>query len=261
MTMRCGWRGMALLAVAVLVLLPTVALAQAPGSFAGLARDVQPGAFVVVVSRNGDTLHGLVKSVSPSSLVLTLPRDEPGGLRTWAGGVDNERTVEAETVAEVWRASGLGRRERRIYTAPGVLLGTERLQTGDTVIVTDPSGRRLRGQVKAFSPTSLAVSVEGDVRTLMPADIYEIKRPGPIWDGAVKGALIGGGIAGLIGASYGVGGQAFSAGALWGAGIGLGVDAAFGPKRIYRMQPPSRNVTVSPLFGRGGAGARVSVSF
>ena len=139
-----------------------------------------------------------------------------------------------------------------------------KVKPGQTVIVTTQSGGRIRGRVEEVLPNVLVLNITrgGTVlRRIEPAEVREIHKPGHLWDGAVKGGLIGAGLAGLIGANFDYAGPAAVGGLLYGAGIGLGIDALFGPKRIYRVPQTAATLSVSPLVALEGAGAAVKVTF
>ena len=128
------------------------------------------------------------------------------------------------------------------------------LKAGDTVRVSEIDGRITTGRVIEVSPSALVVTVRKEnprdgsgrprfewagERTFGAVDVVKVARPGPIWDGAIKGALVG-----LIPAlvltkschdCYGNGPAAATMIGI-GAGIGLGIDAAFGPKTLYRAK-------------------------
>jgi hypothetical protein len=122
------------------------------------------------------------------------------------------------------------------------------------VNVTEISGQTTTGRVTEITPTTLTVIVRKEnprdgsgrpryewtgERTFEVFDVEKVARPGPIWDGAVKGAAIGL-IPALILTSACKGcsgnGQAATFMIGIGAGIGLGIDAAFGPKTLYRAR-------------------------
>jgi hypothetical protein len=103
-----------------------------------------------------------------------------------------------------------------------------------------------------------------DSRAFTPADVVRVRRPGPVWDGAVKGALIA-----LIplaivtmacdcGSS---GADVYAAFMGTGAGIGLGIDAAFPPKTVFRRSAPRRTVSVVPTLSRNGGGIAATLRF
>jgi hypothetical protein len=135
----------------------------------------------------------------------------------------------------------------------------DKLRVGQTVIVTDQSGAKAKGEVIAISPTSLTVRTRSQTQTFQPATVTKVQRPGPIWDGAVKGAAVAFGVILLAGGAHYP--EVFLPITGIGAGIGLGVDAAFGPKTLYKAPSSTRAVVVAPLVGGGQRGARVVISF
>jgi len=154
----------------------------------------------------------------------------------------------------------------------------EKIRPGQTVIVSDTSGAETRGVVQQVDASHLVVKYGvgivpdpadpsralKDTRTFTPADVDRVRRPGPIWDGAVKGAAVALIPVLLIGAAecYGcdLGGAQASILAI-GAGIGLGIDAAWGPKTVYRTRGVSRSVAIVPLIGRDRRGLAASIRF
>ena len=46
-----------------------------------------------------------------------------------------------------------------------------------------------------------------------------------------------------------------------GAGIGLGIDAAWGPKTIYRRTGAPRTLAIAPIAGNGRRGVAASIRF
>jgi hypothetical protein len=131
----------------------------------------------------------------------------------------------------------------------------ERLQArttpGQLIIVTDTSGQKTFGKLGEVSGSSLVI----DVRTERPrggsgprysfagpkrydaATVQKVARPGPIWDGAVVGALVA--LIPVVMLNHEchlcTGNGPASAMFLGiGAAAGLGIDAAFGPKTLYK---------------------------
>jgi hypothetical protein len=150
---------------------------------------------------------------------------------------------------------------------------------GDRVRVTDDAGRTITARVAAISDFGLTLQ-DGSERAEIPyGTIVKIDRPRDrVWDGALAGFAIGAGI-GLIGiaaeednnrscqpsdwfcgASFGPPASAvvLLLGGI-GAGIGTGVDALIGGKKT--LYERGRQVRVTPVVGRGGAAARVTVAW
>ena len=67
-----------------------------------------------------------------------------------------------------------------------------RLKTGDTVSVTDGSGRETGGVFAKVSDATLSLLVDGQFRDIPSADVREIAKQGDsVLDGLWKGAAIG----------------------------------------------------------------------
>jgi hypothetical protein len=147
-------------------------------------------------------------------------------------------------------------------------LGT-RLKVGDTVWVTDASGREVKGRIEGLGSTSLTLS-GGKQRTFNDSDVRAImERP---QDSLKFGALLGLGIGlgvgvALVAVSDETDGAAVGIAMLGGigAGIGCGIDAMIPmPRRpVYLPQggTPKGQVSLSPIVGPRAAGAAVSFAF
>ena len=146
-----------------------------------------------------------------------------------------------------------------------------RLKVGDTVWVTDTSGREVKGKLSELTPSSLTLSGGGQVRTLQGPDVRAVvERPrDSLKFGTLLGLGIGVGIGvGLVAAVGEADGSVFLGismlGAM-GAGIGAGIDAAIPmPKRpVYLSETGSskRPVSWSPIIGPRSTGVVVSFSF
>jgi hypothetical protein len=153
-----------------------------------------------------------------------------------------------------------------------------KIRAGQTVLVRDLSGAETRGVVLSADESKLVVkygtglltdptdptNMLDDTRAFTPAEVDRVRRPGPIWDGAVKGALVALVPIGLIASidcyDCGLGG-AYAAILGLGAGIGLGIDALWGPKTVYRNRGASRKIALVPMIGKQGRGFAASVRF
>lgn len=145
-----------------------------------------------------------------------------------------------------------------------------RLKVGDTVWVTDASGREVKGKLSELTPAALTLRGGGQRRTFQGPDVRAVvERPrdslkfGTLL-GLGIGAGIGVGLAVAIGEAEGtVLGIAMLGG--MGAGIGAAIDAAIPmPKRpVYLSEPgsPKRPVSWSPIIGPRSTGVVVSFSF
>jgi hypothetical protein len=152
------------------------------------------------------------------------------------------------------------------------------IRVGQTVFVRDLTGAETRGVVQSAEPTRLVVKygfgrltdptdpsrILDDTRTFTPAEVDRVRRPGPIWDGAVKGAFVALIPVALLTGACDCGAPPPSAFAVFmgaGAGIGVVIDAAFGPRNVYRNRGESRKVTVAPVVGGGRRGFAASIRF
>lgn len=163
-------------------------------------------------------------------------------------------------------------------TAAGQGFDTNKIRVGQTVLVRDLTGAEIKGIVQSADMSKLVVKYGvgrlqdptdssktlDDTRTFTPADVDRVLRPGPIWDGAVKGALVALIPVTVIGLAecYGcdLGGALVAITAI-GAGIGIGIDAAWGPKTVYRNRGESRKFTLAPVIGRNRGGFAASIRF
>lgn len=153
-----------------------------------------------------------------------------------------------------------------------------RIRLGQTVVVRDASGYETRGVVQSVDASKLVVKYGvgrlpdpadpgkslADSRTFTPADVDRVQRPAPVWDGAVKGALVALVPLGLVAAACDCGAPPASAYALFlgiGASIGVGIDAAWGPKTVYRRGVAARTVSIAPIAGKGRRGVAASIRF
>lgn len=163
--------------------------------------------------------------------------------------------------------------------APGVALSQDaarnldelrlKVKAGDTIYVTDDSGRERSGRIVDLTAAVLTVSFAGTSRELTEKSIVKIRKrqPDPLWTGALIGAGIGLALGATAAAfseecSHNAGsgacvGPALSMGAI-GAGVGVGIDALIqGRKVIY--QAPGLSFHLSPMIAPGRVGIRVSV--
>ena len=122
------------------------------------------------------------------------------------------------------------------------------LKKGQTVIVTDTSGRRTKEKWRA--------------RILTEDTVREIRVIGPLWNGMLIGAAVGTGLAMwdyLIDPSEPGNGIIFTVAIGLRTAIGAGIDALVdrGGKIVYT----SRRFTISPIVGKDRQGALVTVRF
>lgn len=153
-----------------------------------------------------------------------------------------------------------------------------KIRLGQTVVVRDSSGYETRGVVQSVEPARLVIKygfgrlqdpadpgrLLNDSRTFTPAEVSRVQRPAPVWDGAVKGAVVAMVPLGILTASCDCGAPPVGAVALIGgigAAIGLGIDAAWGPKTIYRGTSAPRTLAIAPIAGKGRRGVAASIRF
>jgi hypothetical protein len=115
-----------------------------------------------------------------------------------------------------------------------------------------------------FARGSITDPTLATTRTFTPSTVDRVFKPAHIWDGAVKGAIVG-----LIPALINIGADcydcmegpfaAFTVGV--GAGIGLGIDALIGPKTLYRGHPAPSRVSIAPVVGAHRRGVLASIRF
>lgn len=146
------------------------------------------------------------------------------------------------------------------------------LKVGQTVFVTDESGRRTQGKVADVSASSLVI-LTPETRTFVEGAVTEIRSTDRLW----KGALIGLGVGAIPGATAGLAGCAQYnrpacvtdpiLGALVlggiGAAIGVGIDALVNKvgKVLYVSPRQIPGVTLAPLLGKDRQGVLLSVRF
>jgi hypothetical protein len=126
------------------------------------------------------------------------------------------------------------------------------LKKGQTVVVTDMSGRRTKEKWGA--------------RTLTEDTVREIRVIDPLWNGALIGAVAGTGLATwdyLIDPSEPGNGVIFTVAIGLGTAIGAGIDALVnrGGKIVYTAPRQTRRLTISPIVAKHRQGALVSVRF
>jgi hypothetical protein len=161
------------------------------------------------------------------------------------------------------------------------------LKTGDTVFVTETSGKVTRGKIGDLSATTLELFVprrQPDGRSVLitrsliaDSDVtsIQLEHRDSLWNGALigfgTGAAIGGFLGALAcvgdfncsnGAASQIGGAVLGIGML-GAGIGTLSDALIGHTRttIYQARQRAAAVDIVPLLGPSRVGAWMSIRF
>jgi len=149
----------------------------------------------------------------------------------------------------------------------------DKVKPGQAIIVIDERGAEIRGKVEEVSGSKLVLNYgHGAIdpslptsRTFTPGEVQKVLKPGHLWDGAVKGAVIAVIPIIVLAASedcFDCGwGQAAVTTGLIGAGIGVGIDALFGPKTVYRSNVRASRVSLAPILGRERKGVAASIRF
>jgi hypothetical protein len=153
-----------------------------------------------------------------------------------------------------------------------------RIRAGQTVLVRDLAGSETKGIVQSVDEGKLVVKygvgvlrdpsdptkLLSDSRVFTPAEVDRVRRPGPIWDGAVKGAFVALVPVLLVAAAECSGcelGGAYAAMIGIGAGAGIGIDALWGPKTVYRNSGVGRRMSLVPVIGKDRRGFAASIRF
>lgn len=154
-------------------------------------------------------------------------------------------------------------------TAPSLAELGRRL-LGDTIFVTDESGRQTRGRLVDVFPSYLVVSTP-ERRTFEHDSIREIRRPDGLWNGlaiGVAAGLLPGAFLGHLSCedsdtctSGPISGALVMGGI--GAAIGVGIDELVRrPGRvIYAATPRAQRITVAPVMAPGRQGIQVGIRF
>jgi hypothetical protein len=146
---------------------------------------------------------------------------------------------------------------------------------GETLSVTDATGREVTGRLAELTSAALTLELDGGARTWEVADVRRVRqRHG---DSLLNGTLIGAGVgAGLIGTAIvvecsrddttcdGFAALAFAIYTAAGAGVGALVDAAIRGRRVVFEAPPpgpSPSVALAPVVSPHGAALHVLVRF
>jgi hypothetical protein len=113
------------------------------------------------------------------------------------------------------------------------------LQVGQTVVVTDDSGRQTKGRLTDLSPSALVVSTPVK-RTFAEGTVAEIRFPDSLSNGMLIGAAIGAGFATwdyLIDPSEPGNAAIFAVAIGMGTAIGAGIDALHKAGRVLYVSP------------------------
>lgn len=144
------------------------------------------------------------------------------------------------------------------------------VKPGDTLIVSDRSGRQMRGQLVKFAGTTIEIAEGQAVHAYRPEEIANIQLR--YADSLANGAKIGFGIGAGLGvlASLAIAGELNAAAAVptiilvygaMGAGVGVGIDGLNSSTRIIFSRPASTGVRVEPDLRARAATVRMAISW
>jgi hypothetical protein len=146
--------------------------------------------------------------------------------------------------------------------APGV-------RTGETIWVTTTGGTELKGSVVSSSVTSLILNMDAEMVTVPLMEVRRIEVRDSLANGALIGALIGGGISAWAGitldrdcdgqcGNWGAITRFIALGAGAGALAGMGIDALI-RREIKRSPWTSRSVAIVPTLSKAHRALRLVV--
>jgi hypothetical protein len=145
------------------------------------------------------------------------------------------------------------------------------VRPGDTVTVTDSSGRQAKGRLAHLSANSLALMTRDGERQFGQFDVRTVarRRHGNLGVGAIAGLVSGAALATVLatqGDCYcGPEVYVWMAGLLGGVGSGIGVAVSAMTWRnqviFDRPSSPPMKVTVSPMIAPDRKGVRMAIDF
>jgi len=150
------------------------------------------------------------------------------------------------------------------------------VKAGDTIRVTDRTGREVRGSVIDVSASSLALATNGSQRTFLERDIASIRqrRPDSLSNGAKWGFVVGAGLGLLAGLTIASEYEGSSGTALipmlglvyGGIGAGAGADAAIdamhsSERAIYVRRSAASKMSLRPFLTADRTGVLASLAF
>ncbi len=146
------------------------------------------------------------------------------------------------------------------------------LAIGDKLTIVDRAGSRTVGKLTQMSPTEVTVETREGLRTFAASDVARIdcRRRGPVWNGALIGALsVGVPSTVLVLAAGDCGGEASAcAGAVlmmsgMAAGVGALIDVAIaGDVKVFEAEPSTaRSIAIAPILQPSRKGVLVTVGF
>lgn len=138
----------------------------------------------------------------------------------------------------------------------------KKVRLGQKVIVYDDQGHTTTGTVERVSATELVLGGGPAPRTFKPEGVQRVRKPGPVWNGALVGAVFGLIPAVIVAGNLEGDSGSFIAGLTGlGAGIGLGIDAAIPPRTLYRRAGTGSRVALMPIVSRDRRGFAAAFRF
>ena len=139
------------------------------------------------------------------------------------------------------------------------------LKNGQTIVVTDTSGHRVKGTLRDVTTSPPSLAIAAPVPQTFAADaIAEIRTTDRVWNGALIGAGIGSALAlwdYAIDPSEPGNGPIFMFAIGTGAAIGAGIDALRSGRVVYRAGARARTLAITPIATRRLRGVQLSVRF
>jgi hypothetical protein len=157
----------------------------------------------------------------------------------------------------------------RTAAAQGSAVPDPGVRAGETVWVTTSGGTELKGSVVSSSSTSVTLNTVADLVTVPLIEVRRIEVRDSLTNGALIGALIGGGISAWAGitldrdcdgscGNWGAITRLIAVGAGAGALAGMGIDALI-RREIRRSPSSSRSVAVVPTLSKRHRAVRLVV--
>ncbi len=150
-----------------------------------------------------------------------------------------------------------------------------RVKIGDTVFVTDATGREVKGKVLDLSASSLALRSEGTRQQIPAAEVRTLQwqEHDSLINGMLIGLCVGAGVGFVMGlgiaeddANQALVGTVFGlVGAGIGVGAGVGIDASIPGKKVLVYRAPSSpsagRISIAPILTPRRQGFAVRVVF
>jgi hypothetical protein len=144
------------------------------------------------------------------------------------------------------------------------------VKAGDRVTVIDAAGAKITGRISELDPSTLSIASATGPRRFTQDDVVVVRqrRPDPLKNGAVIGAVLGAGMGLMTELSCrgsdeycGQAGWVTLGSTLWGLGAGVFTDALLKTTTdVFRRGAGTTGAwSVSPVIGRGAAGASVAL--